>query len=167
VANETGYRVERSADGTTGWTQIATLAQNVTVYDNTGLKPATSYSYRIFATNSAGSSPPSATATATTAADTTPPTTPTGLTATGGKFKITLKWNASSDAGGSGLAGYEVWRSGTSATSGFILLTTVTGKTSYTNSSLARGQTYWYYIVAVDGAKNRSAPSNIASATVT
>jgi fibronectin type 3 domain-containing protein len=167
VANETGYRVERSADGITGWTQIATTAQNVTVYDDTGLRPATSYSYRIFATNSAGSSPPSTTATATTAPDTSPPTAPTGLTATGGKSKITLQWKGSSDTGGSGLAGYEVWRSATSATSGFTLLTTVTNTTSYANTGLRKGRTYWYYVVAIDGAKNRSAPSNTASATVT
>ncbi len=54
-------------------------------------------------------------------ADTTAPSTPAGLTASGGKRKITLAWSASSDTGGSGLAGYEVFRSAT-ASGPFTLL---------------------------------------------
>lgn len=46
--NEDGYKVERSADGSTGWTVIATLATNVTSYsDNTGLSDGTQYFYRV------------------------------------------------------------------------------------------------------------------------
>jgi hypothetical protein len=37
ATNETGYVVERSLNGTSGWTQVATLAANSTTYSNTGL----------------------------------------------------------------------------------------------------------------------------------
>jgi hypothetical protein len=65
VANETGYRVER-ADGSGGWTTVATTGQDVTASSDTGLTPGTTYSYRVFATNAAGDSAASDVATATT-----------------------------------------------------------------------------------------------------
>jgi Fibronectin type III domain len=98
------------------------------------------------------------------AQDITPPSDPTSLVATAGKRKISLSWGTSSDTGGSGLAGYEVWRSTTGAAGSFTKLTTTTA-TSYTNSGLTRGRKYWYYVVAYDNAGNRSNPSNTASAT--
>jgi titin len=59
VTDETGYRIELSADGTTGWVEIGTAGQDVTVYTNTALSPGTTYYYRIVATNAAGDSVPS------------------------------------------------------------------------------------------------------------
>jgi hypothetical protein len=71
VADETGYRVERSLDGTTGWVELATTGQDVTTYVNATLSPGTTYSYRIIATNAGGDSAPSNVASATT--ETPPP----------------------------------------------------------------------------------------------
>jgi hypothetical protein len=71
VANETGYRLERS-DGSGGWTTVATTGQDVTSSSDTGLTPGTTYSYRVFATNAAGDSPASEVASATTPPDTGP-----------------------------------------------------------------------------------------------
>jgi Fibronectin type III domain len=68
VADETGYRVERSLDGTTGWVELATTGQDVTIYMNATLSPGTTYSYRIIATNAGGDSAPSNVASATTEA---------------------------------------------------------------------------------------------------
>ena len=68
VADETGYRVERSLDGATGWVELATTGQDVTTYVNATLSPATTYSYRIIATNAGGDSAPSNVASATTEA---------------------------------------------------------------------------------------------------
>src|SRR5688500_4060925 len=77
VANESGYKIERRRDGTTDpWTQIATTAANVTRYENTGLTPNTTYTYRVRAYNSVGNSPYSATAWAKTPATTPPPPPP-------------------------------------------------------------------------------------------
>jgi hypothetical protein len=68
VADETGYRVERSPDGITGWVELATTGQDVTMYVNATLSPDTAYFYRVIATNAGGDSPPSNVATATTEA---------------------------------------------------------------------------------------------------
>ena len=59
VTDETGYRVERSLDGVSGWDEIATTGQGVTTYVNGTLSPGTTYYYRIVATNAGGDSTPS------------------------------------------------------------------------------------------------------------
>lgn len=164
VAGETTYRVERSSDGVGGWVQIATTAANVTSYSNVGLAPSTRYHYRVKAVNAGGESLPSNVASATTAADSTPPTAPTGLTARGAKGSVSLSWSGSTDSGGSGLAGYEVWRR--TGTSGSFTRIATSTTTSYTNSGLSRGTTYYYYVIAYDRAGNRSGASNTASAKV-
>jgi hypothetical protein len=66
ATNESGYLLERSADGTT-FTTIATLGANTTAYDDTGLAEGTTYYYRVRAFNVAGQSAPSNVAVATTA----------------------------------------------------------------------------------------------------
>jgi fibronectin type 3 domain-containing protein len=66
VDAELGYRIERSADGTTGWTAIGTTGQDVTSFTDTGLASATSYYYRVVAVTSDGESPPSTVRSATT-----------------------------------------------------------------------------------------------------
>ena len=59
VTAETGYRVERSLDGSTDWTTVATTGQDLTTQSDTGLSPGTTYYYRVFATNAGGDSPAS------------------------------------------------------------------------------------------------------------
>ncbi len=64
--DETGFKLERSPDGSTGWTQIATPSANATSYSDTGLSASTTYYYRLRATNAAGDSTYTATASAST-----------------------------------------------------------------------------------------------------
>jgi hypothetical protein len=66
VADETGYRVERSLDGSTGWVELATTGQDVTMYVNATLSPGTTYFYRVIAMNAGGDSAPSDVVSATT-----------------------------------------------------------------------------------------------------
>ncbi|HEV8205778.1 MAG TPA: N-acetylmuramoyl-L-alanine amidase, partial [Acidimicrobiia bacterium] len=96
------------------------------------------------------------------AADTTPPSTPGTLAATSGTRRINLTWGASTDAGGGGLAGYEIFRSNSSGGPFTIIATTAT---KYNDGGLSRNRAYWYYVKAYDKAGNRSAPSNTATAT--
>jgi hypothetical protein len=73
---EAAYVVERSLDGSTGWTELTpTLAADTTSYSDTGLSEGTTYHYRVKATNANGSSGYSNTANATTEASPPPPLT--------------------------------------------------------------------------------------------
>jgi hypothetical protein len=69
VDGELGYRIERSPDGTSGWTGIGTTGQGLTIYTDTGLASATTYYYRVVAVTSDGESRPSIVLSATTDAD--------------------------------------------------------------------------------------------------
>lgn len=95
------------------------------------------------------------------AGDTTPPTAPANLTATAAKRKITLAWTASTD--NVGVTGYQIWRAA-SPTGTFAQIATTTS-TTYTNSGLTSGSTFYYYATAMDAAGNLSAASSTASAT--
>jgi titin len=69
VDGDLGYRIERSPDGTSGWTGIGTTGQDRTMYTDTGLASATTYYYRVVALTSDGESPPSSVLSATTDPD--------------------------------------------------------------------------------------------------
>lgn len=94
--------------------------------------------------------------------DTTPPSVPTSLTASAaGVASISLGWGASTDAGGSGLAGYRLERCQGSTCSNFQQIATP-ATTSFLDAGLIPGATYRYRVRAVDGAGNLSGYSNIA-----
>jgi fibronectin type 3 domain-containing protein len=161
VAGETSYRVERSVPGGT-WSTVTSVAANATSYADTGLGPATTYSYRVVALNAAGGSPASPSGTATTLGDSIPPTAPTGLKAVSPKGKINLSWVASTDSGGSGLARYRIWRRSGASAAPVEIGTTAT--TAYSDGSVRPSVDYFYQVTAVDGAGNESQPSNVVSA---
>ena len=82
----------------------------------------------------------------------TAPTVPTGLTATAASCsQINLSWSASTDTGGSGLKGYNVYKNG-------AYLKQVT-TTSTTDTGLNASTSYSYTVSAVDNAGNQSAQS--------
>jgi hypothetical protein len=84
--------------------------------------------------------------------DTTPPSVPTGLQATPvSSSEIDLSWTPSTDGGGSGLKGYNVYDGGA--------LIASTSSPSYANTGLAAGSTHTYTVSAVDNAGNESARS--------
>ncbi|HEU5154820.1 MAG TPA: Ig-like domain-containing protein, partial [Gemmatimonadales bacterium] len=148
-----GYRVYRNG------VQIATTS--VTSYSNTSLAASTGYSFTVAAYDNAGNvSAESAAASATTPScpDTAAPSIPTGLTAAAaGCNQVNLSWAGSSDTGGSGLAGYRVYRNG-------VQIAT-TNLTSYRSTSLAASTSYSFTVAAYDNTGNVSAESAAASAT--
>lgn len=161
-AGVAGYRVYRDGDDT----PIADVP--ITNYLDTALEPNTSYVYTVRAYDGAASSNASALSTAASATtlplppsgDVTPPSVPEGVIATAvGTTSIQIAWQPSSDA--SGIAGYRVFRIGTSTA------IAATQNTTFTDTQLEPNTTYSYAVTAVDGAipPNESAASQAASAT--
>ncbi|MFC4765109.1 glycosyl hydrolase family 18 protein [Dyella koreensis] len=124
--------------------------------------PAGSYTLKAVATDNGGLTGTSATVSITvnpaSGGDTTPPSIPAGLASTSQTSStISLSWTASTDnTGGSGVAGYDVYRGGT--------LVGSTSATSYTDTGLAANTSYSYTVRARDNAGNASALSSAISA---
>jgi chitodextrinase len=131
---------------------VATVTAPTASDTDPGLTPSTAYSYQVSAWDKAGNqSALSAARSVTTSAapDTTLPTAPPSLsTTTVSSTTVTLSWGDSTDAGGSGLAGYRVVRDG-------VFMTTAT-TTSFSDASVSPSRTYVYTVQAVDGAGNLS-----------
>src|SRR6185436_11583289 len=85
------------------------------------------------------------------------PAAPTGLSATAGNTQVALSWTASS-----GATSYNVKRSTVNG-SGYATVSSPTS-TSYTNTGLVNGTTYYYVVTAVNGF-GESANSSQVSAT--
>ncbi len=56
--NETGFAIERSADGLTGWSEVMFLEENMTTFRHSDLTPGSTYFYRVLARNTLGDSEP-------------------------------------------------------------------------------------------------------------
>jgi cellulose 1,4-beta-cellobiosidase len=137
-----------------------------TTYSCVDLTPETQYCFTITASdhmdNVSEQSAPVCRATLSVSApppsDVVAPSMPNGVGAVAtSATQVTVQWNASTDTGGSGLAGYRVYRGGTQ-------IATVT-TTSYSDTGLSPSTQYCYTIRAYDGAGNASSAS--ASACVT
>jgi chitodextrinase len=161
----TQYLIERCAGaGCTNFSQVATAPG--TTYSDTGLTTATSYSYRIRASDAAANfSGYSNTATAitTVVADTQAPTAPGGLTATSASSSlINLSWSASTD--NVGVTNYLIERCQGAGCNNFAQIGTATS-TSFGDSGLSAATVYLYRVRATDAAANLSGYSNTATAT--
>ena len=144
ASNETGFQIERSPDGTT-FTALATVAANVTTYANTGLTAATTYHYRVRATNGTGPSAWSNTATAQTTGGT---GRPTGLTATAvSSTQINLAWTDAATTE----TGFEIERSRNGAN--FTQIATVGANVrTYSDTGLRQNTRYHYRVRAINAA---------------
>ncbi len=161
-ANPSGvvkYNVLRRAPLEANYSVIAQVNAPATSYPNLGLTASSSYSYMVQAVDAVGNSSANSTAASTTTPatpDTTPPTTPTDLTATSTlSTQVDLSWTASTDTGGSGLRGYNVYRNGSTTP---INGTTPITSTTYGDGTVVGSTDYTYQVEAVDGANptNRS-----------
>ncbi|TDR40062.1 chitinase (glycosyl hydrolase family 18) [Tahibacter aquaticus] len=91
--------------------------------------------------------------------DTTPPSVPANLASPSKtSTSITISWSASTDnSGGTGVAGYDVYRGGSALAS--------TTATTYTDNGLSANTTYTYSVRARDNATNASAQTAAISVT--
>jgi fibronectin type 3 domain-containing protein len=97
--------------------------------------------------------------------DATPPAQPRGLVAVLAGPTVRLAWEAVPDAD---LAGYLVYRSSTAGRGHTRLIAAPQGATTYVDSDVRPGQTYFYVVTAVDRSKraNESVPSQEVSAAL-
>ena len=161
----TGYLIERcQGAGCTTFAQIGTAT--TTSFGDTGLTTATTYRYRVRATDAGGNlSGYSNVATATTLAepDTQAPSAPGTLTATAASSSaINLTWTAATD--NVGVTSYLIERCAGVACSTFAQIGTAT-TASFGDTGLATATTYRYQVRATDAAANLSGYSSVASAT--
>ena len=157
--NETGFVIARQVGGSGTWVTLTTVGAGVTNYADSALAESTQYSYRVSATDSAGTSSASNVATAATPA--TIPAVPSGLALTvQSASRINLAWSDNSFNETGFVIARQVGGSGT-----WVTLTTVgAGVTSYADSALAESTQYSYRVSATDSAGTSSA-SNVATAT--
>ena len=151
TSGATGYSVLRGTS-----TGVYTVTNNVssnTNYDSTAVG-GTTYFYVVQATNSSGASPISSEVSATPTIA--PPGAPSGLTAIGTNGAVNLSWNA-----GTGAASYNVKRSTTSGAESTIANTV---STSFSDTAVVNGTTY-FYTVSSTNAAGESADSSEVTAT--
>jgi subtilisin family serine protease len=153
--SETGFKIERSADGV-NFSQIATRSANSTTYSNTNLIAGTLYHYRVRAYSAAGHTDYSnAASAATRPAPDAPQLTATVVSSS----RIDLSWTDSSTYE----SGFKIERSADGVN--FVQIATrAANATQLSNTNLVANTTYHYRVRAYDG-PNDSAYSNVASAT--
>lgn len=157
VPGETSYLVERSVDGLTDWSTIATPAANVAAYNNTGLTADTVYYYRVTARNAAGDS-----AASTVVARRTLLTAPTGLLATGmSTSQVDLVWP---DA--TGESGYVLERSPNGSTLWTTRAALAANATTWSDTGLVAGTLYYYRLRATNTSGNSWPGGNSSAWTI-
>ena len=160
-----GYRIEVFTEGATEWgILVEDTRTSTTRYSHTGLAPASTWTYRVSAINSAGYGNPSTMARATTEPDV--PAPPVDLTATAnGTSRIDLAWKAPAYDGGAPITGYRVEVSENSGSSWSTLVADTRSTTNvFPHESLSPASTHHYRVSAINRA-GTGAPSRTAFAT--
>jgi hypothetical protein len=155
----TSYNVKRS---TTPGGAYTTIAPNITTtsYTDTTVANGTTYYYVVSAVNADGESANSSEVSAT-PNPATPPAAPTNLTASpSGKKKIALAWTQSASPN---VVSNRIYRS-TINGGPYSVIATIPATTSYQNSGLVSGTTYYYRVTALNNSGLESPQSNQASA---
>src|SRR5207253_2519357 len=161
----TNYKIYRGV--APGSEALLTTVGNVLTYTDSAVTNGVTYYYQVSAVNSPGEGAKSNEASATPNAPPpppTPPSAPQNLAATGGSAQVTLTWQAPASNGGSPITNYRIYRGLSPGTE--TLLTTVGAVTSYTDTAVTNGVTYYYQVSAVNNV-GEGPRSNEASATPT
>jgi fibronectin type 3 domain-containing protein len=158
----TGYDVYRgTSPGAESGTPAATNVTGTTFTD-TGLTNGTTYYFTVTALNAVGMSPPSGEASAT--AQATVPSAPLAVVAGAGNASVNVSWNAPASTGGSPITGYDVYRGTSPGAESAAPVAANVSATSFTDTGLLNGTTYYYKVAAVN-AVGVSPQSSEASAT--
>ena len=156
-----GYNVYRSTTQGGPYTKINGALVVASIYTDTGLTNGVTYYYVVTAENTGGQESANSNEASATPVDA-PPAAPTGLVATPASTQVALDWgdNAEPD-----LAGYNVYRSTTQGGPHTQINGALVAVSSYTDTGLTNGVTYYYVVTAEDSGGNESGTSNEVSAT--
>ena len=154
AGSPTSYNVKRSTTSGAGYGTVSPAGAVTGTSFTDAVVGGTTYYYVVSAANSGGESANSAevAATPTLAA----PPAPAGLTASASDGQVSLSWTASIAA-----AGYKVKRSSTSG--GEVSIASVS-TTSYTDTTVANGTTYYYEISATNAAGEGANSAEVSAA---
>ncbi|MGO8671474.1 MAG: fibronectin type III domain-containing protein, partial [Capsulimonadaceae bacterium] len=159
VSGATSYNINRSTSSGTE----ANIATGVTTtsYTAAGLTNGVTYYFTVNSVGGAGTSAPSVEVYCTPLGSVSgsAPATPTGVTASASSGQVVVSWTASS-----GATSYNVFESTTSGGEGTTPYATGITATSYTNTGLTNGTTYYYTVDALNS-YGSSAQSTQVSAT--
>ncbi len=158
--NETGFNIERKVGSAGTWVSYGTVGANVAGYTDSSVLVGTTYYYRVYAYNGTG---PSAfyTNEASAAPTGSVPASPTNLSAAGGVSSIGLAWADNSN----NETGFKIERKIGSGGTWGLYTTLGVNVTSYTDSSVSVGTTYYYRVYAYNGTGSSPFYTNEASAT--
>lgn len=156
-----GYKIDYSIDSGNFTNIIANSGSSFTAYSHTGLQVGHTYTYRVFAINSIGTSNSSNTATTTLTQVVTVPGPPTLSANPSSATSVSLSWNPPSSDGGSAIIGYKIEYENSTQ---YVVLVANTGnvQTGYIHTGLVTGTSYSYRVTAINsiGAGN---PSNVVT----
>ena len=157
-SDETGFKIERRV-GTGAWGGVATTAADAVSYSDTGLSPATTYTYQVRAVKGSMESANAGPVNATTAPAA--PTAPSGLTASVvGSSRINLGWSDNS----SNETGFKIERQ-VGGGAWVSLVTTATNTVSYADTGLSPATTYTYRLRAVRDAVDSATAGPVSATT--
>jgi autotransporter-associated beta strand protein len=139
VSGAVGYVVRRATSPGGPFTFLMSVTE--TTYNDVGVNVTQAYYYQVSAVNAAGVSP-----NATASIGVSPPSAPASLSAVPGNAQVTLSWPAVSSA-----AAYHLY-SGISSGNETTLVAGNYAGTSYTNTGLANGTTYYFVVTATNSA---------------
>ena len=168
-----GYNVFRSTRSDQGYARLTGVegtpfTTGQTTYVDSNLTGGERFFYRVVAVTASAESEQSGFVSAEVLVDELPPARPANLSAVPDETdfgRVTLNWSAPvTDSGGgdlSGLSGYLVFRS-LGSTASFVQVAQVS-EPGYEDNGLEPSKTYFYTVVAVDGAGNQSARASFVN----
>jgi len=163
----TAYKIQYKLDSANFTNLVSNTGTSDTSYYHSGLTTGHTYTYRVFAINSVGTSNSSNTATAIPIQINTAPNAPTGLGAfPASASSISLSWVPPQNSGGSVIIGYKIEYKTSSGTWSVLAANTGSTATSYIHKGLITGTTYTYRVSSIN-CIGMGAPSNEASAAPT
>ena len=145
----TGYRIEASANVSTGWVPIANTGETNS-YTHSGRLPGTTLYYRVAAINDVGTGNPSNVVPGTTPGSTGTAGAPSNLTAVAaGPSTIILTWGLPTPTGGNTITGYQIEWSRTGSSPWALVETTSPTVFQYLHRDLPAGTIHFYRVRAV------------------